>query len=536
MNENLLQFLQKSVRALFTVNSNKNRVTYANETATSLYGITTDTTDIDVIFSENKQDTQGLLSQHLSSSDCFFLPNYVTTTKTGGLQLADLHMGFLNRQEGLFFVELTPKEDTQLADMVNYADSSCSPMFLLKNDSNFSIYHGNQAFYQCFPQSEKEFQEKYAGSMQSFFQTSGQQSILEKVQAQLESPGEANLNFSITTEKGDPKWFYLNLMRKKLWLGGEILQGFLVEADHQVQVSSKLTSIAQQFDVIQKLSPDTLFFIDPKSRIVVHRGERAVQLGLPEVMVDFPESMYPRIHPEDLEDFKLNGQRMIEGMCDPFTQRVKMANGDYQWFRFETATIFNKEGEPSEIIGKMKNVTTEKEPPRCATLDLLTDTLNKLSMEESVGRLLERAHADEKHALFSLDIDDYTYVNDRFGENFGNYLLKELGKRLGKAMRHGDLVGRVGGDEFVIFMRNIPNRKVLVKKAEKILSSIGEEFSNGEKSHHIAVSIGIAEYPKDGNCYEELFQKAELALEVSKKGEKSVPHVYDPEVDGLPTT
>ncbi len=116
--------------------------------------------------------------------------------------------------------------------------------------------------------------------------------------------------------------------------------------------------------------------------------------------------------------------------------------------------------------------------------------------------------------------------NDNLGHAFGDFLLGELGKRLRDAVRQQDLVGRVGGDEFVIFLRDIPNEEVLLGKAKMLLSTISEDFCDGVQHHNIHGSLGVAIYPDHGTSYEELYHHADLALYSSKHRGKNMVTLF----------
>ena len=114
-------------------------------------------------------------------------------------------------------------------------------------------------------------------------------------------------------------------------------------------------------------------------------------------------------------------------------------------------------------------------------------------------------------ALFMLDVDDFKKINDSRGHTAGDVLLARLVEGIRKEFRQEDITGRIGGDEFVIFMPDTGDAVVACQKAESLLArlaALGEGMS---------VSIGIAAFPADGGTYQALYEKADAAMYQAKK-------------------
>lgn len=160
-----------------------------------------------------------------------------------------------------------------------------------------------------------------------------------------------------------------------------------------------------------------------------------------------------------------------------------------------------------------------------AQIDQLTKLYNKITTQEMAAELI-RKFPDGKYALMVIDFDNFKMVNDRFGHLQGDKALIEFGKSIMKQCRESDVVGRIGGDEFVVFMTNYSDKNTLELKANNILSSIRIMGRDNNMYEMVTASIGIAVYPEQGKTYEELFQKADLALYASKKMGKNQWRFY----------
>lgn len=304
----------------------------------------------------------------------------------------------------------------------------------------------------------------------------------------------------------------------------------LDEKEKELQMTS------QYFGAIQELSDDLLYRIDIHNKTLIRREKKDGQanlFGMNIVATNFPESVCEAgyVHPDDVKSYLEFGHNALKGLASTVEVRMKSRSGTFDFRRIICVPVLNELGEVREMMGKMVNIQTMRTLEEMANFDALTHTLNKRAMLESTSKILSRASSNEQYALFFIDLDDFKYVNDNLGHSFGDTLLRELGSRLKDSVRYHDLVGRVGGDEFVIFLRDVPNTDMLLGKAKLLLSSISEDVVEGEKRHSIQGSVGIALFPHHGTTYEELYHHADLALYRSKHKGKNQVTLYSDDME-----
>ncbi len=132
------------------------------------------------------------------------------------------------------------------------------------------------------------------------------------------------------------------------------------------------------------------------------------------------------------------------------------------------------------------------------------------------------------NALFIIDLDNFKAINDNFGHHFGDFVLKEIASELRKCFRKDDILGRIGGDEFIIVMKNCGDLSIAMEKAGQVCNRLQKTYiSSSNESFSISASIGIAIYPKDGETFELLYKKADKALYNSKETGRNKFTVYD---------
>ena len=145
--------------------------------------------------------------------------------------------------------------------------------------------------------------------------------------------------------------------------------------------------------------------------------------------------------------------------------------------------------------------------------DTLTGLPNRSLVIDRLRQSIDEAmHLRRKVAVMFLDLDNFKNVNDRFGHDFGDELLREVARRLATCVAPGDTIARVGGDEFLIILPAIPTYSVAEKVASRVLQSLRDPIQLRSRSIRITTSIGIATAPDDGDKPAEILRKADLAL------------------------
>ncbi|MEG2893247.1 MAG: diguanylate cyclase [Clostridium sp.] len=161
-------------------------------------------------------------------------------------------------------------------------------------------------------------------------------------------------------------------------------------------------------------------------------------------------------------------------------------------------------------------------------IDPLTGLYNKPTTKNAIIDFLS-SEGNGNHALFVIDIDDFKVVNDMYGHLVGDDLLKKVSSSIRDIFRDEDIVGRFGGDEFTVFMKNVPSREALINKANRLCNVLSQNFVGSYGS--ISGSIGIATYPCNGNDYYTLFECADKAMYSAKRHGKNCFCIYEENID-----
>lgn len=163
-----------------------------------------------------------------------------------------------------------------------------------------------------------------------------------------------------------------------------------------------------------------------------------------------------------------------------------------------------------------------------ASHDTLTDLYNRREFELLLDKSIANASRDQLLvALFLIDIDNFKSINDSLGHVYGDHFLKQFTSQLTKLTRKGDLVSRIGGDEFTIITAPIRSISAARKFAARLISGLNTSYQVDDKLLIGTISLGIAIYPTDGENTKELLKNADIAMYHAKRAGKNNFQFYD---------
>ena len=211
-------------------------------------------------------------------------------------------------------------------------------------------------------------------------------------------------------------------------------------------------------------------------------------------------------------------------------------DSNYLWVDLNVLTYYDGD-DPVVTFGYIRNINAQHvsqlKLEHRAEHDLLTGLLNKPSMQNRVEQYL--ASLDPSGlppALLIIDADGFKAINDNFGHLFGDAVLTDMAMAITKNFRHSDIIGRIGGDEFMVLFCEMPAVELLKKRCTALGDALRHTYQNGDDALPFSVSIGIALCPDHGTTYQELFQHADRALYEAKSKGRDQFCIYHPSLFG----
>lgn len=245
------------------------------------------------------------------------------------------------------------------------------------------------------------------------------------------------------------------------------------------------------------------------------------------------------IHPDDRMEFNEFLDKMFwlkqSTTVDKrvFSSKVRLKGKEdrgYLWTELRLLAYFDETG-PVVAFGCISNINVtqlwQMELQHSAEHDVLTGFYNKAACQKHIEEYLAKlTPRDLPPALIIIDADGFKAINDSFGHLFGDGVLSDMGLALRSNFRQKDIIGRIGGDEFVVLLCEMPSLEVLEKRCNELLKNLNRTYENNNNKLPFSISIGIALYPEHGTSYVELFKRADRALYESKSKGKNQYSIY----------
>ena len=252
-----------------------------------------------------------------------------------------------------------------------------------------------------------------------------------------------------------------------------------------------------------------IIFVTAYSPDDISRLHKGYQLGA----VDFLFTpIIPQILQAKVSVFVQLVQRRLELLAK--TQELSELNNDLRVQRLNDL----KESNAALQLEIIERRQAERRASELATRDALTGLYNRRSLIERTEDAIVRAmRRKECLAVLFLDLDKFKSVNDTFGHDVGDELLRQVAARIKSSVRDTDVVARIGGDEFVVLLQGLSGDVDAATLADKIVSASLQSCAIAGHIISTSVSIGISMYPRDGNSAQQLLTEADQAMYSAKQ-------------------
>ncbi|MCR5626511.1 MAG: sensor domain-containing diguanylate cyclase [Lachnospiraceae bacterium] len=349
----------------------------------------------------------------------------------------------------------------------------------------------------------------------------------------LADDGAAVVEFRIVGSDGSLVWLRLNGNLCTREGSKNTIAAVILDCTEEKLIEEELK---RQSDYMHMLmDTDITFDFNCRTDVCVFKIAQANELERDRVIEKYIENINSTgIH----EDFAVLYENMIKSAMahahrdslEFMAQGIAGPSQEYRWYRANIISILGKEGYVSHVIGHITDIHEEKmkeiELKLRADHDGLTGLLNKKATEELIRKCLDKNKGNNAQgALIIIDTDDFKHINDNFGHSSGDKVLSLIGGVINDNFKGMDVAGRIGGDEFMVFLNSITPDDAC-KLAGKLQNNVQAACVGEAYEGRVSLSIGIATSPTHGSTFEELYEKADKALYNAKEAGKACWKIY----------
>lgn len=309
----------------------------------------------------------------------------------------------------------------------------------------------------------------------------------------------------------------------------------------QKQARQLLQTSEQRFRDLYTHTPAMLHSIDPQGRLISVSELWLQNLGyeLHEVLgrdsTDFMTRESARYSTEVVRPKSLR-----DGRCDYIGLQMVTRSGQVLDVLLSAIWVYGQDGQALHSLAVVQDVTAKKRLEALshfAQHDPLTGLPNRMLLQDRLERSCVRhARHGTRFAVGFLDLDHFKSINDSYGHEAGDLLLKEVARRLLAALRASDTVCRLAGDEFILLISEVEELPALENLAGKILASVARPCRLGDSLQapvvDVAASLGIALFPEHGRDPQALVTHADQAMYVAKREGRNRVQFYQPKENG----
>lgn len=385
----------------------------------------------------------------------------------------------------------------------------------------WKLVSANRGFYELADVSAEDFEGKYGGDVLGFVLSLLQEGKRKEFENKIVGgePFETELKFG--TLRGYPRWVCFSVE-------------FVKNEDAEIEIVATISDITdikladeelhiskEQFDIVKKITNIIFFEWDAETKKVSHSANILDFFDIGERDDDFPNNLLGKstFSKDDADELIALFEQMKEGLKEGvYEARLTNRFEDLVWYKISMTSILDETGQTIKVVGVLNDIDEQKkrllQAEEIAMRDPLTQLYNKTTTKDLIERFIEGGRG--RGGMLLLDIDSFKQINDTRGHLYGDAVLSELAHTIKTLFRDSDIIGRIGGDEFVVFMSNIKDDSIITKKALRILESFRNTFRKNEIGHGITCSIGISLFPEHGSSFDELMRKADISLYRSK--------------------
>ena len=348
----------------------------------------------------------------------------------------------------------------------------------------------------------------------------------------LKDDGVVDVEFRTVTANGGLRWLHVrgNLYARE---GKKYTIVTIIEdVSERKIVEEELQRQAERLHILSEAEGEKILDYNAKTDVMIIRSSDEYGMAKDEIHGRYMEKFQEEtIYHEDVAYYKAVMESLLKSpKHDTIEFRINRFDEEYTWYQANLTSLLGAEGYVTRIVGRMININDRKmkemELLLRAEKDALTGIYNQGAAEQLIRNSIEEGSDSSLSALMIIDLDNFKEANDLLGHAHGDQLLEKTAEVLNEMFKGGDIIGRIGGDEFIVYMRNLTTISDADEMANNVVKNVKYDLDFEGQPIHVTCSVGVAIYPYHGDTFEALFEKADRAVYTVKANGKDGYRVY----------
>lgn len=353
------------------------------------------------------------------------------------------------------------------------------------------------------------------------------EAVAAKIKRAVDSGEVCETKYRVKKADGETAWLFQRAKITKTD-GKDVVFAVVIDITENQNMKAELTESKETFDFLLENMNNITFEWNEKENKVKVSKLWMIKMGykFPDDFLNSAVTMKNVIYTRDLRKFVtavnmlFSGKKYVEEVV-----RIQREDGSCVWCRLCMSGMRYRAQKPTVITGVIVDIDkTRREIEHMQSLaekDSMTGLYNKAATQLMITECIRKSAPGERHAFMMIDLDNFKMVNDRFGHAYGDAAIIKLAHLTKSIFRTTDIIGRIGGDEFVVFLKNVDDNAVIEEKAEALCKGMNRIEARPGSKYMLSVTVGVSFYGSDAENYDSLYKAADTAMYIAKSKGKN---------------
>lgn len=427
----------------------------------------------------------------------------------------------------------TNNKQTNLSDLLEFSQTIRCGISKHLCDNALTIQWANDFFFDLSGYSKEEYTQKHKSSFLSMIYEPDLSIVVNSITSLLEDH-EIDITFRIKHKTKKICW--INLIGSLLpeTVENYPLAGFVLnDVTNLKYAETKAELEAKKYEIISDISEEIPYEYEIETDIITYAPKYESIFGRKSIYKHPSQKFIAAgyVSADTQEAFSSIFKAAKDGESLHNTEyKLRNRNGDYEWHYSSFSLIRDENDNPIRAVGILRNINTLKEEQltllKRAQTDSMTGLLNKATIEGLVKEQLKTIQAGSNAVAMLIDIDDFKDINDTYGHLMGDEVITTIAHVLTRYTFNDGYIGRLGGDEFLVYLPNVLDISLACEKAQHYAEYLQQKFPGNNNKPTVSLSIGIAATDV-AIPYSDLIEHADAAVYAAKSKGKNCYMLYN---------